>query len=321
MTDISLLKLGIDVCLAGAVVYMSIRFARSSSYASGRGFMELEASLRALIQEAESSGRTLNDQLLKRQQAIEKSLIEIETAQLQVNRAVAAAEEVKVTLETEVQKARSINQRSQSQTARPPKPSTSPEPELNEESLDNEIEVTVEDADPVFNRPPEPPSFEIPVSRSQQAHSERRATAKARERMPAGDVRTNIYGDLITEERQATQPQGNQGLAFDPYKDTPTHGLAATIEKERMPESRPNPASAGYDVDIQEIYNSAEEMLRAGRDLQTVATKTRLPVEDVKMLSEMILRERIDDQAVTTELAKDPRLGVLANIKREVTTL
>ena len=72
---------------------------------------------------------------------------------------------------------------------------------------------------------------------------------------------------------------------------------------------------------MQKVYAAAEHMLRQGVEFEKVAAQTKLPVEGVKMLSQMIEVERIedasgDDSAIDL-LSVDPRLGALGVSRRQ----
>jgi len=123
---------------------------------------------------------------------------------------------------------------------------------------------------------------------------------------------TNIYGDPIPPPASPAAP-----AAATPAR-TPAP-IAKQIEVEVSP-------TAGA---IDEVYAAAEELLRAGRDLEFVSRRTRLPLEEVRMLSRIVIQENqarrgepgasVIDEPVA---GADPRLGVLGTpIRRQVQTI
>ena len=101
--------------------------------------------------------------------------------------------------------------------------------------------------------------------------------------------------------------------------------MAGRVEKEVIPQT---PKSIGYsqDNDIQSVYDKAEELLSAGQELESVARLTSLPVEEVKMLAQMLDRvpqtTRNDDVDLTENaLISDQRLGALSPIRRQIQTV
>jgi hypothetical protein len=76
---------------------------------------------------------------------------------------------------------------------------------------------------------------------------------------------------------------------------------------------------------MQKIYAAAEALLKQGRQLEQVSAQTRLPVEEVRMLSQMIEIEREEEQSKKTKgtsvPVEDSRLGVLGSIRRQTTTI
>jgi hypothetical protein len=66
-------------------------------------------------------------------------------------------------------------------------------------------------------------------------------------------------------------------------------------------------------------------MLRAGKEVERVALQTDLPIDEVRILSQLIMKEReaekVPAQVVPTSQAQDDRLGVLGGIRRQVQTL
>lgn len=76
---------------------------------------------------------------------------------------------------------------------------------------------------------------------------------------------------------------------------------------------------------LQELYGRAEAMLKNGQDLEKVSELTKLPVDGIKRLAEMIEIERAEEsqqQEINKQSApKDPRLGALGVTRRQSSTL
>jgi len=71
---------------------------------------------------------------------------------------------------------------------------------------------------------------------------------------------------------------------------------------------------------LQEIYGRAESMIKEGKELEAIARATKLPMEGVKRLAQMIEIEREEQQARQRATPRrqqaDPRLGALSMIRR-----
>ena len=114
-------------------------------------------------------------------------------------------------------------------------------------------------------------------------------------------IEYNIYGEPIRRSASAARPAKKS--------------LAESVEREPV---SPN-AGSGSEVqdELQRIYDAAESMLRNGRSLDSVAQATALPIDEVRMLSQMVAQERRLDEAPRP----DPRLGALGPVRRQVQTL
>ena len=92
--------MAVDLGLVAAVLTMAIRWMKSSrAQALLPQTLELEAALRNLIAEAEVAGRHLNDQLLRRENNIQKYLAELEESERRITRSVVEGEEVSKRIE------------------------------------------------------------------------------------------------------------------------------------------------------------------------------------------------------------------------------
>jgi hypothetical protein len=94
--------------------------------------------------------------------------------------------------------------------------------------------------------------------------------------------------------------------------------LSAHIEKSVQ---NPYAKAKNTKVGVEDIYFAAETLLKRGKDVESVARRTRLPVEEVRMILEVLQREAaVEEEAIDPAIA-DPRLGVLSKIRRQVQTL
>ncbi len=97
-----------------------------------------------------------------------------------------------------------------------------------------------------------------------------------------------------------------------------------TPEPPRMErESTQSRASSG--LTLQDLYNTAENMLKNGQKPQDVSRKTKLPFDRVERLAQMIEIEREEKaekrRVSATEVARDPRLGALGLSRRTSSAL
>ena len=276
-----LLKLIVDLGILISVAYLCVKVVRGAHDVKLTQLADLDTSLRTLMQQAERASSTLGEELLKRQRDIERVLLEIEETERKVSHAVRSAEDIKKSIEN------TSNYNSSSLQSKASVDSSSHSPRAaSSETLSDSIEVYSEEEDHA------PESFEPLFAKAPEP--------------PSFETRPGIYAAKKPTVRPSSRESAGQ---------QDSRPLSHSIEREVSPSSSTAP------LDIQGIYDSAEEALRAGRDLGSVAIKTKLPIEEVRMLSEMIVRERLDERAATPDAKKDPRLGVLAGMRREVTTL
>lgn len=134
--------------------------------------------------------------------------------------------------------------------------------------------------------------------------------ARANTRQEQSDVvPTNIFGEPIGTASSLDQEPTSNG-------DT----LVASIEKEVL-----SPAKPRRDASMVKIYEAAEQMLLAGIDVGRIATLTKIPIDELRKLSQTIrkaepLHEETPEEY--NEAAKvDARLGVLGPIRREARVL
>lgn len=298
MHEVQILKVVTDVALVFSLIYLALRWNRPQSRSAIPGRMpELEASLRALIQEADESSRALHEKLIKRQSALEKLTFDLETMEHRLNRTITTAEEAKGLLELERSRIQGVIQEVAMihGTGRAPEIA---EP-LRQSSLNQSVEKTVISRQ---TRPVEDKQVEDQVS-----------AAQIEDDTPKWS-NVNIYGEPIAapaatealSEPKPVPPPSMAAKAYQPLKPE------VQIQKRPMVDETRHP--------LTEVYDAAEELLKAGRDLKSVAAATNLPIDEVRLLSQMVAQEAGTRDMSRVEIPDD-RLGVLASMRRQTRTL
>lgn len=303
MEHLELWKLATDIGLCLSLMLLCYRFLRSpESPLVSRRTQELETALRGLVQEADAASKSLHDKLTRRQQVLEKLLFDLGTVESRVNRAITNADEEKQTLNAAIADARRIADdvkhemmTEKKAMSREPVAPPAAKPISQRSNLSREIEIEVE-------RDYIPPT---PVAE------------------PAPAKTVNIYGEEIAagSEVQLEAPRAPRGIkAYASLSSSIEKEIAPSID---MPEQAPvrkqapqaQAASSGTKT-LEDIYRSAEQMLSAGKDLNTVATALKLPVDQVKLLIELMKGEG-EEEAEFKPTTEDPRLGVLAKPEQQ----
>lgn len=297
MQHLELWRLGTDILLMLSLIWLAVRHVRSASTTRARREVaQLDQSLKTLIKEADTSGRNLNEQLRKRQQELEKLLSELESGE----------NNLRVTLGRVEKAAQNFENARNCAPLTPPSVPVGAHPP------------------PAVAQAPEPPSFQ---SASAPQTPVRNAPSRGK----------NIYGDDITPAlvegpAKFTPPQPAPQLEKQKYNRATERylaGLSRRIEKEIVP-STPQAAPSAAPAEIEDVYSAAERLIRAGKDLTSVAAQTRLSADDVAYLARMVRSEmragnveRGVSAAASAEAAAnaDTRLGVLAGMKRQVQAL
>jgi hypothetical protein len=286
MNQIQMWQLFIDIGLITSVLTMTVRAFKSSRLPSMLPkTRELEASLRSLIGDAETAGLQLNDQLLRREQNIQRALSEIQQSEARITKALAEAEALNNKLQqTRVETVRVIQDLKngfergvQSERARLEEDTGAPH------SVHPQVEVTTHQA---------PPASTYQATPSQAA--------------PQGPV-------FVEQTYARTVPQrGVEGTTVASPPASPVRATRGAVS------SQPSAA------ELQRIYKSAEVMLKEGQSLESVATQMKLPVEGVRLLAQMIEIESEEDtrkQETESFAGADSRLGALAAIRRQTSVL
>lgn len=330
MEYVGIIKLAADLILCAALILIGLRFLRTpSSVVNSKQVIDLEASLRALLQEADTAGRTLNDQLLKRQKALEKLVVEVEGAEHRARQSVLAADESRGVLDIAVEKARSAAKNfTQPSTTRHTASSELPAAELLTDESEMPAVRKPRNASPEPRRQPAKPGALVNIfGETLEGSSEPPLSAPAADARSA--VRTRVARSYPTSQTPAAP------TARSERGKIPAHPLTSRIE--RTVEEEPEAVSSG----IEEVYAAAEKMIRTGSDLSQVSSKTELPVEEIQLIKRMLKEDERNEQlradiermeaeeqkptqieATTQErMRRDPRLGVLGTMRRQVEVL
>lgn len=267
MGQIHVWQMVVDLFLVSSILIITFKWGRGDrSHNLIPKTMELEGSLRSLILEADGAGRHLNDQLLKREQSLQKLLDDITAADQKIQRAVASGEERAIYLEKEEEKARVLISELQG-VLREFKE------QLQTDALREEEGRRAAPRESI--QPPRQP--EMRTDRAAQKRDE-----------------------FVEREREVKEVAAPQ----------------QTVYREKM----------GHQ-ELQQVYAAAESMLKQGQELSQVSAKTRLPVEEIQLLSQMIEVEREELSKRETKTTKAPehptdaRLGALGAIRRHNATL
>lgn len=286
MTQIMIWKLATDIGLVLSLMFFAYRFFRSRAPAVNIAeLQELNSRLKAAVREADEAGRALSDQLQSRKQSLEKMLFDLETVEHRLNRSVTSAEEQKGSLEIVIKRATSLARESSSQSTWDTAEKRLPR---------NELEMIVEEpAAPAFATALNPPV-------SEQSRINDWSKESAHNRV-----------EVISPPIQSAPPK----------RPNPYIALSEVVEKEVDSSTAP----ANVAASMEEIYTIAEKLLQTGRTLDEVAARTRLPIDELRMISQVIEREKLIEDEIEEEVIpasnKDSRLGVLGGIKRQTQLL
>ena len=292
LNQLSLWQMMVDLGLITAILVMALRWMKGSrAQALLPQTLELEASLRNLIDEAEASGRQLNDQLLRRESNIQRYLTELEESERRITRSVIEGEEVSKRLEV----AASTAQRNAAQR-------NAAQQERGDSYKTRAYAVELEDAEAPALQAPAPQAARAPQARATRSAAE--APAATTQQAP----------------RRSAPLQSSASVQHSSYSNAPkiiSRPPSAAGNTTQAYQKAAQPSSS----ELQQIYALAEQMLKQGAEFEQVAQRTKLPLDGVKMLSQMIEIER--DEESTQELqagqviAGDPRLGALGTTRRQ----
>lgn len=294
MNQIQMWQLLVDIGLITSVLTMTTRAFKSSRLSSMLPkTRELESSLRTLIGDAEAAGLQLNDQLLRREQNIQKALSEIQQSEARIVKAIADAEALQGKLQvTRAETVRVIQDLKQG----------------FEQGVQSE-RSRLEERTAAHESVPQAPR------QAQSAPPSYAARHDERERGQEPEDTTFVaqsYGRSPLQQRVEVVQSPSRPLQRE--ASVPSHQAAA--------QNAGTPTSA---ADLQRVYQSAEAMIKEGRAVESVASQMKLPVEGVKLLAQMIEIEREEDSKKKEESGRlasaDSRLGALGAIRRQTSAL
>lgn len=297
LNQLSLWQMMVDLGLITAILVMALRWMKGSrAQALMPQTLELEASLRNLIDEAEASGRQLNDQLLRRESNIQKYLTELEESERRITRSVIEGEEVSKRLEVAASAAqRNATQRNAAQ-------SNTAQQERGDSYKARGYAVELDDTEAPALQAHAPQAARAPQTRTTRSAAE--APAATTQQAP----------------RRSAPLQSSASVQHSSYSNAPkiiSRPPSAAGNTTQAYQKAAQPSSS----ELQQVYALAEQMLKQGAEFEQVAQRTKLPLNGVKMLSQMIEIER--DEESTQELqagqviAGDPRLGALGTTRRQ----
>lgn len=291
MGTIQYWQLATDGLLVLALFFLAIRFTRSgASQVQGRS-IELERGLRALVKEADKAGRVLNDTLMQRQSELQSLLRDLQDTEDRVSEFESKATDLGKQLSAKLESAQGVVEGIEStvqmletqaaaltqtfetrghetQSGQTRRVSEQPPEEGMRRVVPTPLAAAVERT--TYAVDPEPVSFQQPQA------VEQRTPAMPASGTRAASGRVNIYGEPIQAPTAARRPVNQQHGAYQPSSE---------IRNAPESELQREPAVA---ASMKQIYDAAEQLLRAGYDLQTVSAKTRLSIDEVRMLSQMV---------------------------------
>jgi hypothetical protein len=295
MNSIQVIRLAIDGGLLLSLLVFAYRFLRSQSPAFNKYELQsLNASLKTAVKEADEASRSLNEQLRQRKDGLEKLLFEIQGAESRINKIVSNSEQNKSELEGLIQAAQVTIKRA------------------------TEVSKKIESVDKLSNRirqeryeetemlEPPAPSF---------ADSFRAEPIKSKIEVKQSKATENIYGEKIAQAQSAQVSR--------PIPQT-YRKLNQNIEVEVKPNEEI--ATEEIKTGLEDIYAAAEELLKAGKSLEFVASTTKLPEDEVRLLARIISQdspkiieeEVVDEPEIPVRSSRDDtRLGVLGQIRRQ----
>ena len=294
MNQIQMWQLLVDIGLITSVLTMTTKAFKSSRLSSMLPkTRELESSLRTLIGDAEAAGLQLNDQLLRREQNIQKALSEIQQSEARIVKAIADAEALQGKLQvTRAETIRVIQDLKQG----------------FEQGVQSERSRLEERAAAHESVPPAP-------RQAQSTPPSYPARHEQREQSPSLEDTT-----FVAESYSRSPLQQRVELSQSPTR--PQQRESSLPSSQASAQSAGAPTSA---ADLQRVYQSAEAMIKEGRAVESVASQMKLPVEGVKLLAQMIEIEREEDSKKKEDGGKfasaDSRLGALGAIRRQTSVL
>ncbi|MCB0328199.1 MAG: hypothetical protein KDD70_01010 [Bdellovibrionales bacterium] len=323
MESLPLIKLAIDIALAGAVFYLAWRVGRGRgpSLAQIHTLNALEQSLIKLLREADEASGELQKALTKEQKKLEELLFDIETVEHRVNKSLDEVQTAQRDIKRAVEQV-NLHHSPRRTEAAPEVVATRPVQNgaVQNGPVQNEA---IYDSRPVYSEPvygepvyaeparevvaeelPEPASFNSAASHSTRAQSTGPHTAassspivrEAQQPYVERGPQVNIYGEPI--HHRAMSPSASDTVHFadgqqNAQRPAAASSLRDSIEREHVA-TAPSPTSAQHSSvqqSLEDIYAQCEELLQTGNSIQQVATFMNLTVDEVETLQRLMAME------------------------------
>ena len=333
-------QMAVDLLLVSSILIFAFRWVRGDrSQTFNPRTAELEASLRALIQEADGAGRHLNDQLLKREHGLQKLIDESAAIEQKIQRAVSSGEERALDLEKEESKARALISELQGVLR-----------EFKEQLRSDALFDAPQQHTRTGREQRQSPPIPLTSAVEHEVIPQRRSVDQGRH--PSAATTPGNLGQPTTTSptpSQATSYGRNYSKSYAPAMRETTHDdaymdeVVSRIDDEAATPPRPRAsqhqqATSSHNApqvyredmghnELREVYAAAETMLKQGQELSQVSAQTRLPVEEVQLLSQMVEIEREEMSKRSQEVSRavrepaDQRLGALGAIRRHNATV
>jgi hypothetical protein len=300
-------KLGVDILLMCSIIAFVVRVLRNPSNPRGlRQLGELDGSIRGLIKEAENAGKSLNDQLIRRQDGLEKLLFDFESCEKRIIRLQSRAEETRGAVEVAMSKVqRGLDALNAALTRFQTKEAQVRLAAVEQQPM---VQTVVAQPAPVIHREPVAPDQKIEV-RGEAPHA-----PNVQPPVAAQPVFTPAVQPPVLPEQpvaQAVQQQPVPPFSGMAQPLAPVAPLASQIERETIPR-RASPVTP-------EILSMAQSLLQQGATPETVSAKTGLSRDQVRLLIALDARKRSLKAGLGQQII-DPRLGVLGSQRKTTAT-
>jgi hypothetical protein len=278
INQISIWQMVVDLCLVTSILVMAFRSIKTSRVqAILPRALEIEAALRRAMMEAETTGRHVNDQLLRREQNIHKYVSDLDRHEKDLSLSIAEAESLAKELSLSCETARREGKELQTSL-------------IEAESLSKSLSQA---------RSTRPTASEI-------AEIDEQEIARRAAPVPARHIGKSAKRSEMSFSTKQKSPRANEWLD-DQYEE---------LDEEEAVEERAQSKVGG----LKEVYDRAESMIKQGKELDAIARATKLPVEGVKRLAQMIEIEREEERererTAPRKRQADPRLGALGATRR-----
>jgi len=332
-SSIAMWTLGADVALMGSIMLFVYRVLRNPTNPRGlRQLGELEGTIRSLIREAEGAGKSLNDQLIRRQENLEKTLFDLETCEKRVHRVQSKAEETRGNVDIAIVKVQkgldalngALNRfQTREQQVRG--------------FADDRIPSRIESHQEAFAAPtnsaikPEPTHERI-IAAAKQSGADWYEAPEQVDIFGAGEKEAAQMGERQSRSQfaeSAARPSSEQESlkpAFTPMSDRLTQSAPVSD----LSQSSARPDSIHRKVSSERLPSTprvtreqliqAQEMIQHGLSVDEVVARSNLAPEQVQLL--MAVRQKQGERRIAStrapvkRVAVDPRLGVLGGSRR-----